>query len=102
MSGTGQFLPGPAAADAGWMLGDDIRACVRVLVTDLDQNPAPLPGAGPGKAAGQLAALQPDRQMARLGAAAFGRALHPDDHGPSAAPLSLLHALEDARLQRMP
>jgi hypothetical protein len=24
------------------MLGDDIRARVRVLVTDLDQNPAPL------------------------------------------------------------
>jgi hypothetical protein len=33
MPGMGQVLPGPAAADAGWMLGDDIRARVRVLVT---------------------------------------------------------------------
>ena len=74
MPGTGQVLPGPAAADAGWMLGDDIRARVRVLVTDLDQNPAPLPGAGQDKAAGELAALQPDRQMTRFVAENLGTA----------------------------
>ena len=101
MPGTGQVLPGPAAADAGRTLGDDIRARVRVLVTDLDQNPAPLPGAGQGKAAGELAALQPDRHMTGFVAEDSGRALIPDDHRAAAALLSLVHALEVARLQRV-
>ena len=83
------------------MLGDDIRARVRVLVTDLDQNPAPLPGAGQGKAAGELGALQPDRQVTRFVAEDLGRALIPDDHRAAAARLSLVHALEVARLQRV-
>src|SRR5260221_1575539 len=98
----GQLLPGPAAADAAWMLGADIRARLRVLVTALDQIPAPLPGAGQGKAAGEFAALQPDRQMARFVAENLGRALNPDDHRAAAARLSLVHALEVARLQRVP
>src|SRR5258708_36352387 len=101
MPGTGQVLPGPAAADAGWMLGDDIRARVRVLVTDLDQNPAPLPGAGQGKAAGELAALQPERQMTRFVAEDLGRALIHDDHRAAAARLSVVQALEVARFQRV-
>src|SRR5258708_22003284 len=101
MPDTGQVLPGPAAADAGGMLGDDIRALVRVLVTDLDQNPAPLPGAGQGKAAGELAALQPERQMTGFVAEDLGRALIPDDHCAAAARLSVVHALEVARFQGM-
>ena len=100
MPGMGQVLPGPAAADTGRALGDDIRARVRVLVTNLDQNPAPLPGAGQGKAAGELAALQPDR-TARFVAENFGPALIPDDHRAAAARLSLVHALELAILQRV-
>ena len=101
MPGTGQVLPGPAAADAGGTLGDDIRARVRVLVTDLDQNPAPFPGAGQGKAAAELAALQPERQMTRFVAEDLGWALIPDDHRAAAARLSVVHALEVARLQRV-
>jgi hypothetical protein len=62
------------------MLGDDVRAWVRVLATDLHQNPALPPGAGQGKAAGELAALQPDRQMARFVVENLGWALIPDDH----------------------
>src|SRR5260221_5489453 len=98
----GQLLPGPAAADAGGTLGDDIGPRVRGLGRALDQNPGPLPGGGQGKAAGELAALQPDRQMARFVAENLGRALNPDDHGAAAARLSLVHALEVARLQRVP
>ena len=101
MPGTGQVLPGSAAADAGGTLGDDIRARVRVLVTDLDQNPAPLAGAGQGKAAGELAALQPERQMTRFVAEDLGWALIPDDHRAAASRLSVVHALEVARLQRV-
>jgi hypothetical protein len=86
MPGMGQVWPGPAAADAGWMRGDDVPARVRVLVTDLDQNPAPLSGAGQGKAAGELAALQPDRQMTGFVAEDLGRALIPDDHRAASAP----------------
>src|SRR5258708_20554457 len=101
MPGTGQVLPGPATPDAGRTLGDDIRARMRVLVTDLDQNPAPLRGAGQGKAAGEFAALHPDRQMTRFVAEDFGRALIPDDHCAAAARLSVVHALEVARFQRV-
>src|SRR5260221_4605847 len=101
MTVTGKVLQGPAAADAGGMLGDDIRARVRVLVTDLDQDPARLPGAGQGKAAGELAALQPERQRPGFVAEDLGGALIPDDHGAAAARLSIVHALEVARLQRV-
>src|SRR5258708_2503752 len=83
------------------MLGDDIRARLRVLVTDLDQDPAPLPVAGRGKAAGELAARQPERQMTRFVAEDLGWALIPDDDRAAAARLSVVHALEVARLQRV-
>jgi hypothetical protein len=42
-----QFLPGAAAPHAGWLFRHDVGSGTRGLVTDLDQDPAPL--AGPGQ-----------------------------------------------------
>ena len=61
-----QVLPGLAAAHARGTLGDNIRASSRVLVADLDQNPAALAGLGQTEPAGKLAAIQGERQMPQL------------------------------------
>src|SRR5215831_11690513 len=97
----GQVLPGPAAAHARRTLGDDVRAFPRVLVPDLDEDPAALAGAGQREATGELAAVRRERQMSRLVPGDVGGALIPDDHGAAAAPGIGVHALELTRFQRV-
>jgi hypothetical protein len=88
------FLPGHAASHACWLLSDDIRARARILVADLDQNPALLPGPRQPEAARKLSAMQHKRQMRRLVAHDLGRSLIPDDHRASAPPLAGVNTLE--------
>ena len=61
-----QLLPGPAAPDAGRLFGDDVRARAGAVVPDLDQNPAPRPGARQREATRQLAAVQNEGQVTRF------------------------------------
>jgi hypothetical protein len=88
------LLPGPAAAHASRTFRDDVGARPRGAVCGLDQDPAALAGAGQGEASGQLAAVQGDRQVARVIAGDLSGSLIPDDHGAAAPPLSFVHALE--------
>jgi hypothetical protein len=68
-----------------------------MFVAGLHQDPPARTGPGQGEAAGQLAAVQRERQMTRLVAGDVGGALVPDDHRAAASPLALVHALELAR-----
>src|SRR5205814_8567317 len=63
-----KLLPGPAAAHARGLLGHDVRARPRVLVADLDQDPAALAGAGQAEPAGDLVTVQGEVEVARLDA----------------------------------
>jgi hypothetical protein len=56
--GCGYLLPGPAGADAGRLLGNDVGARLGVVVADLDEDPAPLTCAGQRETAGELGAPQ--------------------------------------------
>src|ERR1700727_317395 len=75
-----ELFPRPAAAHAPWLLGHDVGTGSRVVITGLDQDPAPLAGAGQRESASELAAAQKDRQMAGLVTNDLRGALVPDDH----------------------
>src|SRR5215472_11281273 len=90
----GNLLPRPAGAHAGRLLADEVRSWPRVLVADLDEDPAPLTSPGQGEASVELAAMQHEGQVAGLGTQHLRRSLVPDDHRAGAAHVILVHALE--------
>jgi len=93
--------PSLAAAHAGRLFRDDIRARTGSLVPDLDQDPALRAGTRQREATRQFAAVQDEGDVTGLVADDLGGSLIPDDHRAGPAALTLVDALELAGRQGM-
>src|SRR5207249_3656580 len=82
------------ASNTRRLLADDIRARPRLLIVCLNQDPAVLARARQPKAAGELLAVEHERQVIGLLSMDLHRPLVPDDHGTGTACGLLVHALE--------
>jgi hypothetical protein len=91
------LLPRLPASHACWLFSDDVRARARILVADLDQDPALLPGPRQPKAARKLSAVQDKRHMARLVTHDLGGPLIPNDHRAGSAFLAAVNTFEISR-----
>jgi hypothetical protein len=88
------FPPGHAASHAYRLLSDDIRTRARLLVSDLDEDPALCGGSCQREATGKLVAMQDKRQVPRFVAHDLRGSLIPDNHSAGATYLATMNTLE--------